>query len=187
MDRATIEQMKVLYSEHQRLHTVGDMMNIPWQTVYWWLKKEGVSVTGNKEKHGGAKDQIAIIGEKLFAKISDKAVDQNKLMFQPRFDYLLDNLKLDVKTSFLRSQCSRGGKINLRWAFNCKKQQEADYLICYCLSGGLENYVVENILLIPNEFIQGLQTISVSPRTSKWLDFGVSEGELKKFFTEFLI
>ncbi len=184
MDKLTIEKMKTLYSEHQKLQTVGDILNIPWQTVYWWLKKEGVSVTGNKEKHGGTKDQIALIGEKLFAKINDKAVDQNKLMFQPRFDYLLGDLKLDVKTSFLRDQRSKSGKVNLRWAFNCKKQQEADYLICYCLSGDLNNYVVENILLIPNEFIQDMQTVSVSPKTSKWLDFEVSEDELRKFFNQ---
>jgi hypothetical protein len=152
--------------------------------VYWWLKKEGTSIAGNKEKYGGFKDQIAIIGEKLFSKITDKVVDQNKLMFQPKFDYLLNDLKLDVKTSFLRDQCGRNGKVFLRWAFNCRKQQDADYLICYCLSGELENYVVENILLIPNEFIQNLQTISVSPRASKWLNFKVSEEELRLFFKE---
>ena len=185
MDRLVVEQMKSLYSEHQRLHTVGDILNIPWQTVYWWLKKEGVVVTGNKEKHGGNTDQIALIGERLFAKVSEKAVDQNKLMFQPKFDYLLGELKLDVKTSFLRSQSSRNGKVNLRWSFSCKKQQEADYIICYCLSGELNKFVVENILLIPNEFIQGMQTISVSPRNSKWLEFKVTEQELKQFFSQF--
>lgn len=185
MDRLVVEQMKSLYSEHQRLHTVGDILNIPWQTVYWWLKKEGVVVTGNKEKHGGNKDQIALIGERLFTKVSEKAVDQNKLMFQPKFDYLLADLKLDVKTSFLRGHVNKGGKINHRWAFNCRKQQEADYIVCYCLSGELDNFVVENILLIPNEFIQGMQTISVSPRTSKWLEFKVSEQDLKQFFSHF--
>jgi len=185
MDRSTIEQMKSLYSEHQRLHTVGNLLNLPWQTVYWWLKKEGVSVTGNKEKHGGLKDQIALIGERLFSEVTTKAVDQNKLHFQPKFDYLLGDLKLDVKTSFLRDQCSKTGKVNLRWAFNCRKQQEADYIICYCLSGELGNHSVENILLIPNEFIHNLQTISVSPRKSKWLDFKVSKEELKEFFNQF--
>lgn len=185
MDRLVVEQMKSLYSEHQRLHTVGDILNIPWQTVYWWLKKEGVVVTGNKEKHGGNKDQIALIGEKLFAKVCDKAVDQNKLMFQPKFDYLLADLKLDVKTSFLRSQSGKGSKVNLRWAFNCRKQQDADYIICYCLSGELDHSVVENILLIPNEFIQEMQTISVSPRKSKWLEFKITEQELKNFFSQF--
>lgn len=185
MDRSVVEQMKSLYSEHQRLHTVGDILNIPWQTVYWWLKKEGVSVTGNKQKHGGDKDQIALIGEALFAEVCTKAVDQNKLMFQPKFDYLLGELKLDVKTSFLRSQSSRNGNINLRWSFNCRKQQEADYLICYCLSGETDNPIVENILLIPNEFIQGMQTISVSPRKSKWLEFKISVQELTNFFNQF--
>ena len=185
MERSKIEEMKSLYLEHQKLHTVGDIMSIPWQTVYWWLKKEGVAVTSNKEKHGGMADQIAVIGEKLFNATVVHAVDQNKLQFQPKYDYLLGDLKLDVKTSFLRDGQSKSGKVNLRWMFNCRKQQEADYLICYCLSGSVEDYKIENILLVPNEFIQELQTISVSPRKSKWLKFSISEKDLKEFFTEF--
>lgn len=181
MERDVVEQMKTLYAEHQRLHTVGDMLNIPWQTVYWWLKKEGVSVTGNKEKHGGKCDRIAVIGEKLFELLGTKAVDQNKLYFQPKFDYLLGDFKLDIKTGFLRDCKGRSGKVNLRWMFNTRKQQEADYIICYCLTGDADKYDVGHILLIPNEFLQGMQTISVSPRKSKWLDFRVSEEELKSF------
>jgi len=50
------------------------------------------------------------------------------------------------------------------------------------MDGSPEDYEVKHILLIPNEFIIGMQTISVSCKgKSKWLDFSVSEAELKEF------
>jgi hypothetical protein len=181
MERSKIEEMKTLYTEHQKLHTVGDIMNIPWQTVYWWLKKEGVSVTGNKSWYGGENNQIALIGEDLFRSVAPNAVNQNDLMFQPKYDYTLGNLKIEIKTAFLRDGKSRSNKVNLRWAFNTKKQQEADYIICYCLSGHISSYNVDRILLIPREFITDIQTVSVSPRKSKWLDFETTKKDLADF------
>ena len=184
MERSKIEEMKSLYAEHQKLHTVGDMMSIPWQTVYWWLKKEGVSVTGNKSKYGGKSDQTALIGERLFSSLGTDAVDQNKLYHQPKYDFLLGNVKIDVKTSFIKDDQSRSGNINKRWAFNTKKGQEADYLVCYCLSGDLSSYEVVKILLIPKEFIEGMQCISVSINKSKWGGFEVNESGLFSFFKD---
>lgn len=184
MERATVEKMKELYAEHQRLHTVGEVLGIPWQTVCWWLKKEGVSVTGNKARYGGNSDKIAVIGENLFGKLGTDAINQNNLQFQSKYDYILGDLKIDIKTGFLRDQKGRGNSKITRWAFCTKVQQKADYLICYCLSGTLDEYRVEYILLIPAEFIGEIQTISVSPRNSKWLNFTVSEDELKSFLLE---
>lgn len=182
MEREVVDKMISLYQEVKNLKLVGQEMSIPWQTVYWWLKKEGVSVSGNKSAYGGIKDQIGLIGERLFRKLFPKAEDQNERFFQPEFDFLLGGLKLDVKTSFPRDSKARSNTVIYRWGFNTRRQQNADYIICYCMDGELEDYRVSHILLIPNEFIVGMQTISVSCKgKSKWLDFSVTENELKEF------
>lgn len=185
MERETVDEMVSLYQELKNLKLVGEEMNIPWQTVYWWLKKEGVSVSGNKSLYGGFKDQIGLIGERLFRKAFPEAEDQNDKSFQPQFDFFLDGLKLDVKTSFPRDmKCRNSSTVKYRWGFNTRRQQEADFIVGYCMSGNLEDWKLEHIMLIPNEFLQDIQTISIScdQRTrSKWMDFKVEENELIEF------
>lgn len=182
MKRETVDKMVSLYQEIKNLKLVGKEMDIPWQTVYWWLKKEGVSVSGNKSLYGGTKDQIGLIGERLFRKSFPDAEDQNDKSYQPLFDFMLRGLKIDIKTSFPRDSKARGSKVLYRWGFNTKRQQSADYIICYCMSGDFENYELAKILLIPNEFINNIQTVSVSCQGfSKWLEFEITEDELKSF------
>lgn len=185
MERETVDKMVSLYQEIKNLKLVGKEMDIPWQTVYWWLKKEGVSVSGNKSAYGGVKDQIGLIGERMFRKTFPEAEDQNEKSFQPEFDFFIKDLKLDVKTSFPRDMKSRGTKVLYRWGFNTRRQQNADYIICYCMDGDFEDYTLNCILLIPNEFIVGMQTVSVSCKgRSKWLDFVITEDELKQFIDQ---
>lgn len=175
-----------LYSELKNLKLVGKEMDIPWQTVYWWLKREGVEVTGDKHRYGGVQDQIGLIGERLFKEDCPLAQDENINKFQARYDYTLGDLKLDVKTSFIRQTKGRiEGKPYPRWGFNCRVQQDADFLICYCLGGGVEDFNVNHVLLLPNEMVKGMQTISVTVGKSKWLDYEVSREDLRNFFNSF--
>ena len=189
MEREIVDKMISLYSEDQNLKIVASKLDIPWQTVYWWLKKEGISVTGNKSKYGCLKDRIGVIGENMFKEVFPDAVDQNKLSFQPEFDFLLKDFKLDVKTSFPRDmKCRNSSGVKYRWGFNTRRQQEADFIIGYCLTGNVDDWKLEHIMLIPNEFLQEIQTISIScdQRTrSKWMDFKVEEHELIEFLNSF--
>lgn len=126
-----------------------------------------------------------MIGERMFRKTFPEAEDQNEKSFQPEFDFFLKDLKLDVKTSFPRDMKSRGTKVLYRWGFNTRRQQNADYIVCYCMDGDFEDYTLNCILLIPNEFIVGMQTVSVSCKgRSKWLDFVITEDELKQFIDQ---
>lgn len=188
MEREIVDKIISLYSEDHNLKVVADKMDIPWQTIYWWLKKEGVSVSGNKSKYGGLKDKIGLIGENLFKESFPAAEDQNELSFQPEFDFLLGGLRLDVKTSFPRDMKARTTGVKYRWGFNTRRQQEVDFIICYCLNGDVDSWELQHILLIPNEFLQGIQTISVSceQRTrSKWMDMKVRNEELVEFLNSF--
>lgn len=185
MEREIVDKMISLYSSIKNLKIVAKELDIPWQTVYWHLKKEGVSVTGNKSVYGCIKDRIAVIGEGMFRKSFPMAEDQNELSYQPEFDFVLNDLKIDIKTSFPRDMKSRGKTQLFRWGFNTRRQQSADYIVCYCLQGTIDEYVLEHILLLPKEFIEGMQTVSVSCKgRSKWLDFKVTEDELIDFLTQ---
>ena len=186
MERETVNKMVSLYQELKHLKLVGEELQIPWQTVYWWLKKEGVEVTGDKSRYGGIQDQIGLIGERLFREDCPRATDENSNKFQAKYDYTLGEIKIDVKTSFVRQTKGRiEGRIYPRWGFNCRTQQEADFIVCYCLDGEFDDYTVEHTLLIPNEMVRGMQTLSVTKGGSKWLDYSVSRDELKAFFEPF--
>ena len=39
MERETVNKMVSLYQELKHLKLVGEELQIPWQTVYLWLKK----------------------------------------------------------------------------------------------------------------------------------------------------
>ena len=159
-------------------------MGIPWQTVYWRLKREGVEVVGDKNRYGSATDRVGLIGEKLFGADCPSAVDNNHKKYQPKYDFTVGGYRIDVKTSFLNNTKGRvAGKIYPRWSFNCKVQQNADFLVCYCLDGDSLGFTVEHVLLIPREFVEGKQTISVSLNRSKWLDFRVDREVLKGYFS----
>ena len=187
MTPENIENIKSTYSRLKNLKLTSKEINIPWQTVYWWLKREGIEVTGDKARYGGKTDRIGIIGESLFAASCNKAINQNILKFQADCDFIIGNTKIDIKTSFLQTYMSRGRPENLcyRWAFNPNYKSDIDYMVCYCLEGDVDNYKVQNILLIPQEVIYGKQTVSVSKIKSKYFDFKISEEELIEFFDKF--
>lgn len=186
MEREVVDKMISLYSEYHNLKLVGHEMDIPWQTVYWWLKKEGVSVRGNKSKYGGLKDQIGLIGERVFKQTFPEAEDQNVLQFQAKYDFLLKGLKIDVKTSFPRDMKSKGANVLYRWGFHTKTQRDADFIVGYCYDGDLENYELKKIFLIPNEFVKDIQTVSIPCKgRSKWYEFEITHEELVEFINSF--
>lgn len=184
MKEYEVEKMVSLYSELKSLKLVGEQIGVPWQTVYWWLKKRGINVTGNKRLHGSDKDKMAVKYEDLFHQIVPHSKPQNDLKYQAKFDFVVNGYTVDVKSSTLSSMCSRGGRMNYRWSFSTKKNMEADFMVCFCLNGDINENSVNRILLIPNEFCRDKQTISVSVRQSKWHDFEVSERGLVEFFKE---
>lgn len=187
MSPEDIERIKTSYNSLKNLKLTAKELNIPWQTVYWWLKKEGIEVTGDKERYGGKSDRVGVIGESLFASKLPFAENQNKLKFQAECDFKVKDVKIDIKTSLLREYSSRGQPKNkcYRWGFNPNYSYDIDYMVCYCLEGDVDNYSVEHILLIPQEILDGKTTVSVSKSSSKYLDFKVSEQELIEFFEEF--
>lgn len=184
MEAQTVEKMISLYSEIKNLKLVGEQMGIPWQTVYWWLKKQGVAVTGDKRVYGSDKDRMAAKYEDLFHTLVPQAVPENDREFQAKYDFTVGGYTVDIKSATRSSMCSRSNHLNYRWAFSTKKNMDADFMVCFCLEGSTKENHVNRILLIPNEFCRDKQTISVSCNTSKWFEFEVTEQGLVKFFQE---
>lgn len=188
MYNPTIEDMKDVYDKHLNLKLAADELGMKWQNLYNYLRQANHPVTGNKEKYGSITDKLARYTEKKFHKLIPYAVDMNDEKFQAKLDFTVKNYKVDVKASTKKDGYKNNPSKNpsLRWAFSCKVQEEvnADFLVLYCYTGtDAENYGdVEKILLIPNQFFNNMQSISVSCRKSKWYDFEVTEDELKDFF-----
>lgn len=187
MSPENVELIKSTYSKLKNLKLTAKEINIPWQTVYWWLKKESIEVTGDKKRYGGTSDQIGIIGEALFAASCPFAINRNSEKFQAECDFMVKDVKVDIKTSTIRSYASRGKPENTcyRQAFNPNYKHPIDYMVCYCLDGDADDYVVKHILLIPQEIIDGKSTVSVTCSKSKYFDFKVTEQELVDFFAAF--
>lgn len=177
-----VEVMIASYDKHKSLKVVSEDTGIPWQTVYWHLKRVGVQVTGDKRRYGSDKDKMAAKYEDIFLATVPYATPNNSTEFQSKYDFSIGSVNIDVKSATLSNSSNRAGRINNRWSFSISKDVGADYLVLYCLNGDVMDNCIHKILLIPNEFSSDKQTISVSPNHSKWFEFEVSSGELRDFF-----
>lgn len=167
------------YSKTPNIRIVADETGIKWQTVYWYLKKAGVEVKGDKSIYGSIKDKFAHNGEKYIQKILPSAINQNLFCFQPKVDFKIGNKSLEIKSSKFITK-------DKRWTFSLKKQKKiADYFILLAFDCNGVNVIYH--FMIPNELlISSLQTISISENinNSKWKDFLISKDDLIEFFEE---
>ena len=163
------------YSRLKNLKLVSTEIGVPWQTVYWWLKKLGINVIGDKSRYGSSSDKLGLIGENEFKRIVPFANPNNDSVFQPKFDFLVGDYTVDIKTSSLLTCKSR-----FRWMFNLKdKDQTVDFLVCFALN---KEDGVDHIFLFPNEIFNGMKTISIAKSKSKYYEYLISEEELAEFF-----
>lgn len=186
-----IELYKNTYDKHQNLKLAAEELKIAWQSLYVHLREVNHPVTGNKARYGALTDKLARYAENKFKSLIPYAEDHNTEKFQAKMDFTVKGLSVDIKSSTKKDGYKNNPLRNpsFRWAFCCKVQEEqqADFLVCYCFEGddASNHGKVEKILLIPREFFNNMQSISVSCRKSKWFDFEVTEEELKSFFDSF--
>lgn len=173
----TIDLCIKSYEKEKNIKKVGDITGIKWQTVYWYLKKAGVSVCGDKSRYGSKTDKFAYIGEKYVENLIPNSINQNSIMFQPKIDFIINTYRVDVKSSKLVEKDNR-------WAFSIKKQMRvSDYfiLLAYDTDG---NNVIAHFVLPTEMLLKSIQTISIPKNYnhSKWGDFFISKEDLKIFF-----
>lgn len=175
-----INLMKESYSKHNNLKLAADELGMGWQNLYYHLKKNGVSVVGDKTKYGSASDKLAAKAELLFSKIVPYATNNNEKTFQAKIDFYVNDLKIDIKSSELHFSSKKFK--SKRWAFSLKRQEMfADFFVAF----GYEGEKV-TIFLFPSEIIKHYQTISINPYgQSKWLQYMVTEPDLLEFFNNF--
>lgn len=171
------------YHSLKNLKMVGAELGLPWQTVYSRLKRAGVAITGDKERYGSETDRVAARGERWFKRVIPEAEDQNKLTYQPRFDFLVRGLKVDVKTS--RPRVSPRGVF--QWIWSVKKQEaEADFFVCLAITSRADDAGVHRALLVPGELARRYQSIRASHdgkrMTGKWADYACTSADLRNFF-----
>jgi hypothetical protein len=168
-----------VYAKHKNLKLAASELGVKWQTLYCRLKAQGVAVTGDKLRYGSYRDKLGVYGERLFESIVPEAKNSNDNQFQSKVDFDVFGFKVDVKSSMPRQLNKRFAALS--WSFSFKKQAlYADFIVCFCLD---ETKAIEHILLVPKEFFEGLQTVSVSRSgNSKWLDYAVAKEDLASFF-----
>lgn len=170
------------YNKHKNLKIAANELGIKWQTLYVKLKAQGVNVVGDKLRYGADRDRLGALGEQMFQFLVPFAKDHNQEQFQSKVDFDVNGLKVDVKAGKPR-QLNKRFKA-LSWSFSFKRQSLiADFIVCFCLD---EEKNIEHVLLVPNEFFAGLQTVSVSREGgSKWLDYKIDPNELADFFLSY--
>jgi hypothetical protein len=173
------------YRDLKNVKLVGEELGIPWQTVYWRLKRAGEPVTGDKSRYGSETDRRAARGEAWFQRVVPEAVDQNALAYQPKVDFLVHGYGVDVKTASPR-RTTRGV---IQWCWSIKKQEAvADFFVCIALTSRDPDVAVHKALLIPGEMARKYQTIRAShangAMSGKWAHHAMSSAELRDFFKE---
>lgn len=174
-----IEKMKLAYEKHKNLKLAAKELNINFHTLYWNLKKNGVSVSGDKERYGSEKDRFGVHAEKLFSQIVPYAVDMNSKKFQAKCDFDVNGILVEVKAA--KRQMLGVGNGGDRWSFNIKRQiTECDFYVFFAFS---VEKILEKIFLIPADVICGKTTVSISANgTSKWHPYEVSSDDLLNIF-----
>lgn len=167
------------YKNHRNLKLASSDLGISWHVLYARLRSQGVSVSGDKLRYGSDRDKLAALAEQEFYRLVPRAVPNNIDKWQAKWDFNVGALKVDVKASKPRQLSSK--YTALSWSFSLKKQTLlCDFICCFCMSSAKE---IEKVLLVPKEFFEGLQTVSVScAGNSKWLDYAVDQNDLALFF-----
>lgn len=166
------------YGRHKNLKIVGDELDIPWQTVYVYLKKAGVPVVGDKRRYGSDSDRFAAKAENDFMALVPDAMNMNEEKYQAKFDFKIYDFAVDVKASNLRTYLKRS--CAKRWAFSSKKQESvANFLVCLAYDNG----DMKRAFLIPEEVFRYRATISISENGSKWDDYEIDPKSLNGFFS----
>ncbi|CRL44776.1 hypothetical protein SGGMMB4_02072 [Sodalis glossinidius str. 'morsitans'] len=98
----TVQACIKSYERLKNLKLVGLDVGIPWQTVYIYLKRNGVRVIADKARYGSATDRIVVIGEQWLKKDVPDAIDNNQIYFQSTIDFTVSKISVDVKTSQIR-------------------------------------------------------------------------------------
>lgn len=175
----SIEEKKAAYQKHKNLKLAAAELGMSFQTLYWQLRKEGVPITGDKERYGSVKDRFGCHAERIFSEIVDWAEDQNNIKHQAKFDFLVGDIRVDVKAAKRQSLgIGAGGD---RWAFSIKRQKtDCDF---FALFGFSKDAELESIFLIPAELIVGFYSVSISVNgKSKWHPYAVTKDELRQMF-----
>lgn len=169
------------YQRHMNLKLAANELGMQWQTLYSKLKRAGVRVVGDKLRYGSDRDRLAAMAESKFLELVPFAKNMNALEFQSKYDFMAGDFKVDVKAS--KPGLGSSKSTAKRWAFSVKKQAlVCDFIVCFCFS---EDRELVHTLLIPSEFFQGLQSVSISCEgQSKWLDYLVPSDSLHGFFED---
>lgn len=169
------------YRKHLNLKLAAEELGIAWQTLYARLRNAGEPVIGDKLRYGTDRDRLGALGEAEFTRLVPFASSLNARKFQAKYDFDVVGYKVDVKASMPR-QLNKTFDAR-SWSFSFKKQSViCDFICCFCLN---DARAFAHALLVPKEFFDGLQTVSVScDGQSKWLDYKVGADSLAAFFKE---
>lgn len=171
------------YEKHKNLKLAANEIGMNWQTLYTKLRKQGVAVTGDKERYGSPSDKLGRAGEVLFKTLCPDAIDMNERTFQAPYDFSVLNHRVDVKVSRQNSYDKRNKDLK-RWSFLVSRQiDKCDFLCCLCI--GPDGESIAKVILVPSEFLSGMQCLSLScGGKSKWDEFSLPPADLAKFFAD---
>lgn len=97
----SFERSVEAYQRHKNLKLAANELGIAWQTLYVHLRKAGVAVTGDKTRYGSDTDRLAAKAEDMFEALVPGAVNHNREQWQPKVDFTVGAVAVDVKASRL--------------------------------------------------------------------------------------
>jgi hypothetical protein len=171
-----IEDAINAYKKYKNLKLAAEELGYSWQNLYVILRKNGVPVTGDKERYGSDSDRLAARAEKKFLKIIPYAVDMNRKTFQSKIDFMVGDYSVDVKSGTVKQ--SKKDKIE-SWMFSVKKQEVlCDFFVMFAVD---KNGDFVHTFLVPSEVCKNYTTVRISER-NKWFQYKITNEDLKTFF-----
>jgi hypothetical protein len=157
---------------------------------YKILKMNKVLKINDSLKMGSAGAKQGALYEKEFMRLVPKALPINDLkMNNPKFDFVVNDFTVDVKSSSLVERKRPSGNIYREWHAKMSRgrgnlDKGADFYAFFCIYDDKKTY---DLYLVPSELVQGTQGITINQNnkeSSAWVDFKIDPNDLAQYFDD---
>lgn len=166
-----------IYLETKDFMEVVRQTGLPAFKVHMVLLQHGILTIHDKVRYGSRAQKLGGQAEALFQRLVPKAVDSNKFykVNTPVYDFVLGQLKINVKYSSYRKDG--------RWGFDFRKKPDIGVLFLE-REKGME-LKDPYILIIPGNFIQIKEMLSISKSSLFFTDFVVKQDDLAQVLDDY--
>lgn len=167
-----------IYRECQDFQEAVRLSGLSPIAAHMKLISSGVVKISDKIKHGSENIRRGALAEELFQKLVPKAVDANKYIGNnnPDFDFMVGNLKIDVKYSSLR--VPKKDKIRKKKTWAIRLTGKKDLTVAFLERETGSELQKPHCLVIPNALMVNNCHMSITEDSERLFDFKVPLNEL---------